>query len=243
VSDVQMIQGHFNGTGAQMYLQLGSIPYRIKIWNLEGDTAFYLEWSRDMVHSLECCEGIYRAEAATALDDLPFGYGIAPYRGGELLTSTNQPSIVNGNASVDFVEVDHKNYRYYTDTDAGIFGDAATEDIDTWTLDTAATPTGHFNADATGTYIGEGSTIRIIDDSNKHTYEACITADLSTAGKEDNEVTLSEAVPSGKVIYIGNKYGCKPTPIGKVSKMGVIIKEDNVCTAGVLCGYTALCPG
>jgi len=237
---MRIIQGHFNGTGADVYLCLGVLPYNIVMWGLDDATVETYEWDRAMLHEILTVEGISRPKAGGAVEDHAFGEGIAPYRGGELLTTTNQTSTTYGEGV--FLERDDTDYRYFTDSAVGISGDAATETIDTWTLETAATPTGMFNADATGTYIGKGSAIRIIDDSNKHTYDVCITADLSTAGGATNEVTLSEAVPSGTVTFIGGKHGYKPMAVGKVTKAGVFISNTTLNSNDGRVGFRAICP-
>lgn len=237
---MDLIRGHFHGTGADLYLQLGGIPAYFKMWGIETGTPDSVEWLRDMAADDLTVEGIMRPKGGGAVQDHAFGEGVSPYYGGELLTTTNQPSTTYGGASVDFIERDDKDYRYYTDSDAGISGDASTETIDTWTLDTAATPSGSFNGDVAGTYINDGSLIRIVDDNNKHTYEAYIVASaLSTSGGAADEVTLSWAVPSGRVDFIGGRYGYKPTAVGKTSKAGLLINETTVNTSGGMVAFMA----
>jgi hypothetical protein len=154
--------------------------------------------------------------------------------------------VTYGGSSVDFIELDNKDYRYYTDEDAGISGDASTETIDTWTLDTAGTPSGHFNGDVAGPYVNDGSIIRVIAGagSGKHTYEArIVNSALSGSGGAANEVTLSWAIPSGKVIFLGGRYGTKPTPVGQVSKAGLKISETTVNGSGNMVGFMAWIDG
>lgn len=237
---MKMIQGHFNGTGADVYLCLGSIPYNIRFLNLDSATPETYEWSREMVHDILTVEGIGRPKGGGAVLDLAFGEGIMPYRGGDLLTTTNQTSVTYGEGV--YLARDDTDYRFYTVSAAGITGDAATEDITTWTLDTAATPTGHFNGDVTGTYIGAGSLIRIQDSSNKHVYETSITDLTAGQGVSSDEVTLAEAVPSGDVIYIGGKYGYSPMAIGSVTKAGVRISNTTLNANDNIVAFMALCP-
>lgn len=237
---MKIIQGHFNGTGADVYLQLGSIPYKIKFWNLDAATPMYLEWSRDMIHDILTVEGIYRDADGGAFADLAFGEGVQPYRGGVLLTTSNQTSVTYGEGV--YLERDDTDYRFYTNAAAGISGDASTEDITTWTLDTAATPTGHFNGDVTGTYIGPGSLIRIVDTSNNHTYETSITALTAGQGVSTDEVRLGEAVPSGSVQYIGGKFGYSPSSVGTTTKAGVRISNTSLNVNDNIIGFTAYCP-
>lgn len=237
---MKMLQGVFNGTGAAVYLCLGVIPYHIKLWNLESATPVTTEWARPMAADALTAEGITRPADGGAVLDHAFGEGISPYYGGDLMTSSNQTSVTYGEGV--YLGWDAKDYRYYTNSDAGISGDAATEDIDTWTLDTAATPTGHFNGDLTGTYIGDGSMIRIRSNDNKHVYEAHITALTAGQGVSSDEVTLSWAVPSGKVEYIGGKFSLKPVPLGEVTPAGVVINYATLNVNDALVAFQALCP-
>lgn len=236
----QLIRGHFHGSAADLYLQLGGVPAYFKMWAIELDTPAYVEWTQDMAADDLTVEGIFRDEDGGVLEDLAFGEGVSPYYGGELLNSTNQPSVTYGGASVDFIERDDRDYRYYTDAEAGIWGDASTETIDTWTLQTAGTPSGKFNANVAGTYINDGSLIRIVDDEQNHTYEAYIVASaLSGSGSGANAVTLSWAVPSGRVDFIGGQYGYKPTPRGKVTKAGMLINEVTINASGKMVAFMA----
>ena len=239
---MQIIQGHFEGTGAALYLQLGCIPYQIRIYNLGGATPDEIIWDRGMECDILTTEGLVRTGDGGAVVDNVFGAGISPYYGGELLTSAMQTDLTYGGGI--YIERDDTNYKNYTNSAAGIVGDAATEDITTWTLDTAATPTGHFNGDVTGTYIGPGSEIRIVDTNKKHTYRAWIQALTAGQGVSSDEVTLSWAVPSGRVDFIGGQYGYKPTPVGKVTKPGIKLNMTTPINVNAEhhC-FTALCPG
>ncbi len=239
---VQVIRGHFHGTAADLYLQLGTIPFYFEMWKLETNTPDTVVWCDVMGADDECVEGFLRPYAGGATDDHVFGAGVSPYYGGETLDTTLQPSVTYGGASVDFIERDDKNYRFYTKSEAGISGDAATEDIITWTLDTAATPSGHFNGDATGTFINQGSLIRIRPTTGQYEAIAYIAGtSISTSGKEADEVDLSWAVPSGEITFIGGCYGYKPSPIGAVTKPGMLINETTVNASGLMVGFMALC--
>uniref|UniRef100_A0A6M3J169 Uncharacterized protein n=1 Tax=viral metagenome TaxID=1070528 RepID=A0A6M3J169_9ZZZZ len=239
---MQVITGHFEGTGAALYLQLGCIPIQIRIYNLGGATPDEIIWDEAMACDILTTEGLVRTGDGGAVLDNVFGAGIAPYEGGDLLTTSNQTDVTYGGGV--YIERDDKDYRFFTNSAAGISGDAATVDITTWTLDTAGTPSGHFNGDVTGTYIGPGSEIRIKDSTNKHVYKAWIQALTAGQGVSANEVTLSRAVPSGTVEFIGGMYGYKPSAIGTVTKPG--IKLNMVTPINVNAehhSFIAICPG
>ena len=219
---MHILQGHFLAIGATHYLCLGAIPLDIKFWGLEGATPDTVEWDRTMIHDILTVEGIMRPTGGGAVVDYAFGEGVAPYYGGDLMSTSNQTNVTYGSGI--YIMRDDKDYRHYTNAAAGISGDASTETIDTWTLDTAATPSGHFNGDVAGSYITKGSLIRIQENNvPNRKYEVAITNALSGTGVAANEVYLSMAVPNGKVTFIGGYAGYKPVPIGNVTEPGMKI--------------------
>lgn len=241
---MQIITGHFHGTGADLVIQLGGIPLYIRLFNLETATPCVLEWAPNMAADDLTVEGILHPTDGGATQDLAFGEGVSPYYGGVQLTTTLQPSTTYGNASVDYIEPDDTDYRHYGTNGAGVTGDASSEDIDTWTLDTSATPSGHFNGDVVGTYINDGSIIRIKSTDRKHVYHARIVASaLSGSGGATDEVTLSQAVPSGIVEFIGGRYGYKPSAINSITKPGITIKNTTLNESGMMCSFIAWMDG
>ena len=239
---MQLITGNFHGTAADLYLQLGGIPRFFQMWKLETNTPDTVVWADCMTADDESVEGFLRPYAGGNTDDHVFGAGVSPYYGGDLLTTSNQTSVTYG-AGI-YIERDDKDYRFFTNSAAGIIGDASTVDITTWTLDTAGTPSGHFNGDAVGTYINDGSLIRIQSSDRKHVYSARIVASaISSDGSAANEIVLSWAVPSGTVEFIGGRYGTIPTAIGKVTSPGMLINETTVNASGLMVGFMAWMDG
>uniref|UniRef100_A0A6M3XJ51 Uncharacterized protein n=1 Tax=viral metagenome TaxID=1070528 RepID=A0A6M3XJ51_9ZZZZ len=239
---MRILQGHFLSIGAAHYLCLGAVPLDIKFWGLEGATPDTVEWNRSMIHDILTVEGIMRPTAGGAVVDYAFGEGVAPYEGGDLMTTSNQTNVTYGSGI--YIKRDDKDYRHYTNAAAGISGDASTVTINTWTLDTAATPTGHFNGNVAGTYITKGSLIRIQEtDVPNRVYEAAITAALSGTGSAKNAVTLSRAIPNGKVTFIGGYAGYIPVPIGDVTEPGMKINLTTTpFVSGEMVGFRALMP-
>lgn len=239
---MQLLQGHFQATAVTHRLCLGAIPYNIIFWGLEGATPDTVEWDRSMIHDILTVEGIMRPTAGGNVVDYAFGEGVAPYEGGDLMTTANQTDVTYGGGI--YVMRDDKDYRYFTNSAAGISGDASTETITTWTLDTAGTPSGHFNGDVAGTYISKGSIIRIQETAvPNRVYEAAITNAPSGSGGAANEIYLSRAVPNGKVTFIGGFAGYKPVPIGQITTPGMVI---NLATTPFvddeMVGFRALMP-
>jgi hypothetical protein len=223
--------GFFYGTGTIVQICVGYVPDWVWVWNLELATFAQSFWSNQFAVA-DCIGGLqWSAADSTQAAVTSLTAGIRKYYGGTEMTTTTQPSVAYGNASVDYFWRDDKDYRYYTDSAAGISGDAATTTIDTWTLNTASANTGKFNGTITGTYIGEGSEIRIIDDNNNVEYVERITNSPTTGAATDNGVTLSYPVPSGKVYFIGGKYGYIPIPIGRIAPAGFTLGNTTVNVA------------
>jgi hypothetical protein len=135
-----------------------------------------------------------------------------------------------------YLKWDDYDYRYYNGNKP--LGDAVAEDIISWTLDTSANRTGHFNEDVTGTYIGEGSKI-IIDSPGLGPREYTILALTATQGEAADEVTLNYAVPSGPVRYISGMYSMKPMIAGEVTPAGFLLSMATVNANGNICAFTA----
>lgn len=216
----KIVGGRFNGTGTALYVCIGFVPDWVRIWVPDAADnaarAFYSKYFT--VH--DSVEGFVLDSNGASYAEYTYGEGIQPYYGGDTLTATMAGTVTYGEGV--YLKEDKKDYRMGAD-------DAVSEDIDTWTLDTAATPTGHFNEDVTGTYIGIGS--RICIDGKWYT----ITALTATEGEGDDEVELNYPAPSGDITYIGGKFSMKPmiakeiTPAGfKVNATAVININDEV---------------
>lgn len=215
------VGGIFNGTGAGVYICLGFVPDWVHILNLENAELEQLRWNKSMQRTLEVVEGIYYVindDNSQTVTEQTIGLGIIPYYGGEVLTSTMAGTTTYGEGV--YLKRDDLDYRCYDGNKSP--GDAVAVDIDTWTLDTAAANTGHFNEDVNGTYIGEGSQICI--DGKWYT----IVALTATQGEAADEVTLSHSVPSGTVHAITGKYGYKPMAANEVTKAGFYLANTTI---------------
>lgn len=220
----EIIGGRFHGKGAAVYACIGFVPDWVRLWNIESATPAWIEWNKNMAQVL-CNEGIYRDKNGGALADLATGEGIQTYYGGDILTTTTQPSVVYGHADVNYICVDNIDYRYGSK-------DATSEDIVDWTYESGYT--GHFNEDVTGTYIGPGSEICI----DGKWYHIMILA--AGQGEGTVEVTLSHTgVPSGDVQFIGGQYGFKPIPVGDETPAGFLINETTMQASGNMITFEA----
>jgi len=221
----KLVSGLFNGTGAANYVCIGFVPDFVKVIAV-GDTAgANLEWNRNMRLAAEI-EGILDTNGATALAPEVITAGISPYYGGDLMTSTNQTSLANGEGV--YLWRDSRDYRASSSALVGA-GDAVGGDpIAKFTMDTVANRTGHFNADVVGTYIGAGSKIVIGG------REFIITVLTAGNGISADEVTISAplssapAVQAGVIGYISNKFDYAPVPIGKLTPAGFKLSMTTV---------------
>lgn len=230
---MRIVGGRFNGTGADLYVCVGFVPDFVKVWNVESATPCSIEWDKNMTDILTI-EGVYVDNAGGATQDMAFGEGIAPYFGGETLTTTLAGVTTYGEGV--YLKWDDYDYRYYNGNKP--LGDAVAEDIISWTLDTLANRTGHFNEDVTGTYIGEGSKI-IIDSPGLGPREYTILALTAGQGEAADEVTLNYAAPSGPVRYISGMYSMKPMIAGEVTPAGFLLSMATVNANGNICAFTA----
>jgi len=225
------VAGNFNGTGADVYVGLGFVPDYVHVWNLEGTQILEAYWNKQMMRAAEVVEGIQNSGAGSAITALTRGNGILPYYGGRILSSTDVGVTTYGEGI--FLKLDNRDYRYNAaGSPHGVF-DAVTVTIDTWTLDTAAANTGHFNGNIAGTYIGEGSPICI--DGKWYT----IVDLAAAAGSAANAVTLSHSVASGKIEYIGGMYSTRPMIAGETARDGFLLSNTTVNVNDAICAYEA----
>jgi len=218
---MKRFQFTFNGTGADVYLCLGEIPDHVLIVPIGGsattgvtDTATLEWWRMGGAHNV-ISQGQLTYEN-TKLSRANYviggGDGISLYRGGDVMTSSNQTSVTFGEGV--YLEPFDMDMRYGP-THGKTPYDSVSAVINQWTLDTAANRTGHFNEDVTGTYIGPGSRIIIAG------VEYFIHTLTATEGSGADEVTLNEAAATGQIEYIGPKWTTRPVPIGATTKAGI----------------------
>ncbi|OGW44455.1 MAG: hypothetical protein A2Y66_01810 [Nitrospirae bacterium RBG_13_41_22] len=230
---MEHIAGTFNGTGAGVYLCFGFVPDWVKIQNYETSNDYMIEWNRNMHRSGEFVEGmqIHTGTTYRQITALTKGAGILPYKGGVVLNATTAGTTTY--AEGVYLKPDTKDYRYITaDSPHGV-GDAVANTINSWTLGSAANYTGNFNADVTGTYIGEGSKIMI----NGITYY--IVALTAGQGISANEVTLSQPAPTGDIQSIGGMYDMAPMVSGETTLAGIYIANTTVNVNNALIGFEA----
>ncbi len=231
----KIVAGKFNGTGAALFVACGFVPDRVELRNLEDADEAWVVWTKQMMQSADMVQGIRYVGSGGATQQSPLtSGGIEPHFGGVALTAAVQTSTTYGEGV--YLQPDNADYRYVTgEAPAGGLGDAIGSAIDTWTLTTSGSQTGKFNADVTGTYIGEGSKIIIAG------REYSILALTAGEGIADDEVTLNQDAPSGPVEFIGGKNSTIPVPVGNVSSAGFKLNATDVINVNdELCEYMAV---
>ena len=214
---MRVVAGNCRGTGAVLNVCIGFVPDWVKILNYDDDAALspYAHWNKYFSTDAEI-EGYGGTWDAALLALYTQAGGIQPYYGGVLMDSTTQPSVVYGHANVDCVTWDDRDYRYKTGEGPHSLADSAGDTIDTWSTDTAASYTGSFNADSTGTYIGIGSEICIDND-----WYHIVTFSTSSATADAVELNLVPTRPGGRTLTsariskITGKYGTCGFPIAR----------------------------
>ena len=227
---MRRVGGLFNGTGAALYLCIGFVPDWVTVWNIEGTQILKAETNVNFMRLASSVEGIQFTAATNDVAVTAIGAGILPYYGGTVLNTTTAGTVTYGEGI--FLKWDHNDYRHTSGNSPTGYGDASSVDIDTWTVDTPGSNTGHFNSGVAGTYIEEGS--KIIIDGKQY----AITA-WTTDGSDDDEVTLSHSVASGEIQYIGGRYDFKPMVSGETTKDGFVISNATINVNGQLCCFEA----
>jgi len=215
------ISGTFNGTGAALRVGLGFIPDYIRIFNCEDGDVARLEWNRNM-RSIEMIEGLLLAEAGGNVQGtaLGFGAGVSIYRGGDQFT-TAQTAYIKRDATPD-------------KRTAGTLGT-----VSRWTLDTAGNRTGHVDKGVNTTYVGVGSKITVMDDVTRQVKTAVVLA-ITNDGDAADELTLSEALPTGDVVALSGMYDFLGLLPNVAMPEGFIINATTVINvAGELCSFEA----
>jgi hypothetical protein len=216
----KMVSGTFLAqASADMYLCIGFLPDWVKIYNMGHTDEEYVFWTTHISRSASETGGFSRDDDGTLIP-YAFNLGVQLYRGGDIITASTTPSTTT--CLVRDPAPDKRS-----------LGTGAT--IDTWTLGTAATPTGNWNAVCNTTWVGEGSKICV---DGKW---AAVTA-LSSNGEAANEVTLSEALASGHIDALTGMYDYVAIASGEIAPAGFWVDNDvPIGTQAVLCFFEAGC--
>jgi hypothetical protein len=227
---MNVIRGMFLGVGSsKTWIGLGGVAVKAKLAVIDQSDAEEIVWEDNMQRAVTAAEGIIRKSVANApnFTVLTFGTGVAPYYGGDVVPAANTHYLVHKSCLVG-VRTDSPNINYAGDMRGMPAGGGL---IGKWTLDTAGTPSGHFDTYVDTTYVGVGSPVWIRPFFGTgygpiiRTYITAITNGSTTYGQTADDVTLAAAVPSGLVAVIGYKYDFIPAPAGSVMPAGLVVND------------------
>lgn len=191
---MQVVSGTFNGIGAAITgVGIGFIPDKVEFFNIESTVAEHIIWCRNFRNAV--CGGGMRAmdDNDDVWSEIACGSGIRPYDGGDVVTAAQY-------SSSDFL---------YKDPDPDKRADGATGTITTFTMDTPASLTGHFDQETVSTIVDVGSMVCI--DGRWYTIMA-----LTSNGEQANEVTLDRLPKNtiGEVTALTGAYDWIVAPAG-----------------------------
>ena len=214
---MQAIGGTIKGTGAALYVGIGFIPDEVVISALDTTDAGELRWTSNMARNATQEEGIVLGGATLALTRLAHGAGIAAFLGGNQISSTQTAYLLR-------------------DESPNKIGD-----VSTWTLDTSANRTGHFDEGVSTSTVGPGSVVIIKETiGTREPTVVAITA-ITNDGDAADEITLNKAVNSGDVYFIGGMYDFIAATSGQIMPDGFVINDtSHVNVDGKVIAFTAI---
>jgi hypothetical protein len=216
----------FLGAGATMYLGLGVVPQRVRIYNaLTGLSVF--DWNVGMLANAATAGGIYTQFATGTQTTVAQtqAQGLVPYLGGDIVTSKTAAQVVDPGARADI------NFA------SNLKGNATK-----FVMDTAANGTGHFNVATGTTGYGVGSPITMSwrDDAGmSRTKNGRINALTSTGLTADYvgiDLPFDGTLPASgaDIVYIGPQYDLVQAPVGVVMPAGVKLLNTTYLTSAVM---------
>jgi hypothetical protein len=200
----KIVGGIFKGAAAKIYIGIGFVPDWVRLMNMVDTSYSVVEWNRNMRRKATFMEGII-TKTMTDVDRavLAKTYGIDVFDGlATPLAADNAAYLVKNT-------LNHQK-------DAG-----QTSGITTWTLDSSANRTGHFDQDLDVNFNvdAESGAEVIIQAASGIIYRSAIVA-LSNDGNAASDVTLADAVPSGTVLFVGSPYDYIGAKAGDVVPAG-----------------------
>lgn len=204
-----VVSGNVLAYAGDMYICIGFIPDWVEIWSLGHSDEVYARWSVN--NRLLLATGGFTLNddgdvSPEAMGTVPaVDTGIQIYRGGTIISATSTPSTTT---------------CYVKDPTPDARGDGAGADIDTWTLGSSANRTGNWNDVCSTSTVGIGS--RICIDGRWATVVA-----LTGNGEAANEVTLNEALGSGRIDMLTSMYDYYAAAAGTIAPAGFWIDSGS----------------
>lgn len=194
----------FNGTGATVYLGIGFLPDRVKVYNHEITAPTWLEWNRGMKTLGPCGWLVEHVSSGATITRCAAAAGIVPFYGRKLVTGDSATAYLRPHVIRDFR------------------GQGTLGWIGRFTETVYANRTGLVNAGVPTTYVGVGSTIAIKEDSTGVIKRVSITT-CTNDGDASGELTLSDSVHTGDVLFLGPMYDLIAGAVGDNIPQGVSI--------------------
>lgn len=223
---MKLVKGMFYGVGtSKTWIGLGFVPNKVRLAVIDQADAEEIFWQEDMLRAATGAEGILRAGVGNTpgFALLTLGTGVQPYYGGDVVPAANTHYLVH-KSCLKAVRTDSPNINYAGDMRNMPGGTGL---ISTWTLQTAGSYTGKFDQGVDTSYVGVGSPVFIRPFYGTQfgpVIVAYVTA-ITNDGNADDEITLSQAVPSGQVTFIGYKYDFIAAPAGMSMPAGVLVND------------------
>jgi hypothetical protein len=185
-------------TGATLTLGLGFKPDVVSILN-RTDLTGHIFRRRDITNRY----GVTRAAAGDWAQAADAAHGVIIYAGGDKMSAASTIYLVDNTGDQRAEDV------------------AAGAKVATFTMDTVANKTGHFNCNVVGATIGLNSKITFEGDSTIYT----IVALTAGQGASADQVTLDASPGSGakKVTFIGSRWDMTGAASGIVIPEGITI--------------------
>lgn len=209
---MRILTGIYLGTGSAMKLGLGFIPDKVVIRGAAGVTKFV--WTKEQSRVATAAGGVvWKNDAATQQVIKDFTAGIRVYNGGEVLAATDANILshisLQDASTASAVNTDQKG------------------SITKWTMDTAASGTGHFDAASGGTYAGVGSKVVLFVPERRSEYTTYLRAQTSTWTTADHVTLDPDAPATAEVRYIGPQYDFLAHPInaGTPTEKGIVLLD------------------
>ena len=205
------VAGTIKLTNAEFTIGMGFVPHWFKITNLVNQIT--IEWNMHMMRLAGNQAGILTIADGTR-SALTIGAGVKPYKGStDKLTADDATLLVRKDTS----------HRLTS-------GDAQGNGITTWTRTTNADPAqGKFNTDVDANINPDtiaGAPVVIRDNHYGTVYRTFIAA-LTGDGDADNNITLTENVPSGTVHFLGSPYDYVGAVNGQQVPAGITFSETS----------------
>ena len=196
---MKRIGGTFDGTAATINIGIGFRPDEVRVYNMgdAGNVLPYLVWMKNFRKATNV-EGFLLTPNA-ALADYATGEGLSVYTGGVRITTSNETNLIKDPAPSKIGSVNK------------------------WTLDTSGNRTGHFNIEKNSLCVVE-SRILIAGDSPGSVDKWYTIEAITSDGEAADEVTLSEAAPTGIVKAIIGAFDYIAAAVDIIMPEGFTIK-------------------